>query len=245
MAESGMHTVHRLAPLARPWRGEKVRFVRESRYDPVADWYVEFTRGWEDGDSPHAVLPAELLGQRVLDLACGYGTQSRWLARRGAVVTAVDLSARLLAEAQGREQEQSLGIRYLRGDAASIDWWDGSLFDGVICHMALMDIDDLSGTYRVARTVLRPGGWFTFSVFHPCHPGSPERLSAWPPDLGYDAETYWSTEEQGVRGHVGAHHRMISTYINEALRAGFLLNEVSEQAHDGLPFFLSAGFTAN
>ena len=214
--------------------------MREARYDQIADWYIDFTRGWETAEDPHALLPAELAGLHVLDLACGYGTHARWLARRGAVVTAVDLSESLLAEARSREDQDPLGIRYLSGDASSTNWWDGCHFDGVLCHMALMDIDDLPGAYRTARAVLRPGSWFTFSVFHPCHPGSATRMSAWPPDLGYGAETYWSTGEDGVRGRVGAHHRMISTYLNQALEAGFALTALREGVLDGLPFFLTA-----
>jgi len=47
-------------------------------------------------------------------------------------------------------------------------------YDGVLCNMALMDIDDLEGTLSTVAAVLAPGGWFSFSVFHPCYPGGPE-----------------------------------------------------------------------
>ena len=50
--------------------------------------------------------------------------------------------------------------------------------------MALMDIDDLEGTLSTVAAVLAPGGWFSFSVFHPCYPGGPEGswsgLPSWP-----------------------------------------------------------------
>ena len=153
-----------------------------ARYDAIADWYIEFTKDWDS--EPLALLPDDLRGLRVLDLACGYGQASRYLAQRGARVSGLDISAALLSRARQLEAEQPLGIRYISGDAASTDWWDGVAYDGVLCNMALMDIDDLEGTLSTVAAVLAPGGWFSFSVFHPCYPGGPEGswsgLPSWP-----------------------------------------------------------------
>jgi SAM-dependent methyltransferase len=69
-----------------------------ARYDAIANWYIEFTK---DGDSePLALLPDDLRGLRVLDLACGYGRASRYLAQRGARVSGLDISAALLSRAR-------------------------------------------------------------------------------------------------------------------------------------------------
>jgi len=202
-----------------------------ARYDAIADWYVEFTRDW--GTELHALLPEDLLGQRVLDLACGYGTASRYLAGRGARVTGVDLSAGLLSRARQFESDQGLGIGYVHGDATSTDWWDGEAYDGVLCNMALMDIDDLDGALSTVAAVLAPGGWFSFSVFHPCYPGGPEGswsgLPSWAPDRGYAREGWWSTAGAGVRGHAGANHRMLSTYLNAVVGAGLVLEQLAER----------------
>jgi 2-polyprenyl-3-methyl-5-hydroxy-6-metoxy-1,4-benzoquinol methylase len=97
----------------------------------------EFTKDWDS--EPLALLPGDLRGQRVLDLACGYGTFSRYLARRQANVTGIDISVGLLARARQLEADQPLGIRYLQGDVTSTDWWDSVPYDGVLCNMALMD----------------------------------------------------------------------------------------------------------
>jgi SAM-dependent methyltransferase len=200
-----------------------------ARYDGFADWYAEFTKDWE----PLALLPDDLRGQRVLDLACGYGTASRYLAGRGARVTGLDISAGLLSRARQMEADQALGIRYVQGDATSTDWWDGVAFDGVLCNMALMDIDDLNGALSTVASVLTARGWFSFSVFHPCYPGGPEGsssgLPSWPPEGGYACEGWWSTAGEGIRGRVGANHRMLSTYLNALQRAGLALEEVAER----------------
>ena len=202
-----------------------------ARYDAIADWYVEVTKDWDS--EPHALLPDNLRGLRVLDLACGYGRASRYLAQRGARVTGLDISAALLSRARQLEADQPLGIRYVRSDAASTDWWDGLVYDGVVCDMALMDIDDLDGTLSTVAAVLAPGGWFTFSVFHPCYPGGAEGswsgLPSWPPERGYAWEGQWSTDGKGIRDRAGINHRMLSTYLNAVLHAGLVLEELAER----------------
>jgi SAM-dependent methyltransferase len=216
--------------------------VTTSRYDAIADWYVAFTRDWPR--EPVAPLPPNIAGQRVLDLACGYGTTSRYLARAGAAVTAVDLSRLLLARAAEIESRaaESSTIRYVHGDATDTDWWDGEQFDGVVCNMALMDIDDLSGALATVFAVLEAGGWFSLSILHPCFPGGPSDggsgLSSWPPDRGYAWEGLWNTDGIGVRGHASVNHRRLSTYVNALLAAGFDLEEVTEPPSD-VPRFLA------
>jgi SAM-dependent methyltransferase len=201
-----------------------------ARYEDIADWYIEYTRDWDP--EPLLLLPEPIAGRRVLDLACAHGQVSRFLARRGASVTAVDLSTNLITRARTIEATEPLGIDYLAGDAAGTTWWDGTPFDGVVCNLALMDIDDLEGALTTVASVLVPGGWFTFSLFHPCYPGgwegSPTGLASWPPDGGYSAEGWWQTNGIGVRGHVGSNHRMLSTYLDAVLRAGFAFDEFTE-----------------
>jgi SAM-dependent methyltransferase len=211
-----------------------------ARYDDAAEWYAERTRGWYR--EPALLVPEGVAGQRILDLACGQGHLSRWLADRGATVVAVDLSSRMLEVAR-RETDAAAtpGIEFVHGDATTVDWWDGVAFDGVACHMALMDIDDLDAALATAFGVLRAGGWLSFSVFHPCYPGGPEGsesgLPSWPPDRGYRHEGWWTTGGDGVRGRVGAVHRMLSTYLNAATRAGFTLTNVDEHG-ENVPTFL-------
>jgi magnesium-protoporphyrin O-methyltransferase len=67
-----------------------------------------------------AWLPADMRGLRVLDAGCGTGTASIELARRGAEVVAIDLSATLVQHARERAAEQGV---------TSIDFRSGDMLD--------------------------------------------------------------------------------------------------------------------
>jgi len=56
-------------------------------------------------------LPADLTGRRVLDAGCGTGALAAALARRGAEVTAVDISPRLVAIARDRIEDPRIDFR--------------------------------------------------------------------------------------------------------------------------------------
>jgi len=209
-----------------------------ARYDEFAEWYERWI-----GDAPPLIaaqaglLPA-VAGARVLDLACGQGRMSRYLARLGADVLGVDVSAAMLGKARAGGPP---GITYLRADVARAPaWWDGRPFDGCTCELALMDIDDLAGALATVAAVLRPGGWFVASVVHPCFPGNGRGQSSWPPEGGYEREGWWTSpghNPEGVRIRVGATHRKLSTVLN-ALRDAGLEAELFAEPPAPVPMYL-------
>lgn len=206
----------------------------KARYDAITDWYAAWV-GDGDGliaEGAGGLLPRNVRGARVLDVACGHGRASRGLGRRGAVVVGVDISAGLIESARACEATQPLGIRYHVADLAEVDqWWDGVFFDGAVCEMAMMDIDGLDGTVRAVAATVRPGGWFVISMVHPCFPGNEAGLSSWPPDHSYFHEGWWTSTDHnpdGVRIRVGASHRTMSTYLNTLIDAGFSLERMVE-----------------
>jgi SAM-dependent methyltransferase len=200
-----------------------------ARYDEFAEWYEQWVGGGPPLIAAQAGLLPDVAGQRVLDVACGQGRMSRYLAGLGAEVTGVDISAAMLGKARAAGPA---GITYLRADVARHpDWWDGRAFDGATCDMALMDIDDLAGTLSAVAATLRPGGWFVASIVHPCFPGNEKGCSTWPPGQGYEAEGWWTSPEHnpdGVRIRVGATHRKLSTILNTLLDAGLEAEHFAE-----------------
>jgi SAM-dependent methyltransferase len=202
-----------------------------ARYDQIADFY-EQRSGKTISDPATAALldlAGDVGGLRLLEVACGQGRVARELARRGATLTGLDISAALLAKARAYEAVEPLGICYLHADVTTNSALEGHVFDGVVCNYGLSDIDDLDGLLANVARLLRSGGCFVFSLLHPCFPGwDNDAPSSWPPDQGYFQEGWWLAGNTGYRGRVGSSHRMISTYLNSLTRHGLVLDRAAE-----------------
>lgn len=100
-------------------------------------------------------------GTRVLDVGCGVGRWSRLLAARGAIVTGIDLSPTMVAQAQQRAQAEGVAgrCRFQVQDLANLDV--GERFDLVLGVTVLQHILD-PGALRAAvlrmTAHLQPGG---------------------------------------------------------------------------------------
>jgi ubiquinone/menaquinone biosynthesis C-methylase UbiE len=217
--------------------------VLTSPYDPIAAWYDE---GIRRGGSLHDfVLPGlfELMGNtrgsKICDLACGQGILARRLAGQGAHVVGVDLSRELLHIAQREEHADPLGITYFQDDAQYLHSLADATFDGVVCNLALMDIVDLPKAASTIWRILQPGGWFVFTLLHPCAPVSSAEGTLLHAFHDYFEEGYWcSSNPASVRGRIGAYHRTVSTYLNNFLTVGLNLEKVMEPQATG-PFAAS------
>jgi len=88
-------------------------------------------------------------GTRVLDVGCGVGRWSCRLAARGALVTGVDLSPTMIAQAQHRAQARGVAgrCRFMVQDSAALEV--GESFDLILCVTMLQHMLDL-GALRAA-----------------------------------------------------------------------------------------------
>jgi SAM-dependent methyltransferase len=102
----------------------------------------------------------ELRGQRVLDYGCGHGMAAVVLARRGATVTAFDLSPGYVAEAEERAHANGVSIRFVAADGEYLPFADES-FDAVWGNAILHHLD-LARAGAELRRVLKPGGVAVF-----------------------------------------------------------------------------------
>jgi SAM-dependent methyltransferase len=96
-------------------------------------------------------------GERVLDLATGTGWASRLVARRGAIVTGVDIAEDLIAAARERAAADVLPIDYRVGDAEALPFEDAS-FDAVISTVGVMFVTRPEAAAKELARVCRPGG---------------------------------------------------------------------------------------
>lgn len=107
-------------------------------------------------------------GARVLDLACGAGSQTLRAARRvgaGGQLVAADIAETMLERL--RDSATAAGIANVStmlGAAEDLDV-AGAGFDAVCCRLGLMLFVDPAGALRIARAALRPGGRMAAIVF--------------------------------------------------------------------------------
>lgn len=210
-------------------------------YDEVADAYSRALDPEGVGlvDPVLTELVGEVAEREVLSLACGQGQDARLLAQLGATVTGVDVSEEMLRHARRHEAGGQRGIAYVHGDAQDLVAFTDRSFDGVVCHMALMDIPGLAATIASVARVLRPGGWFVFSIVHPCYGGHVEIVTDYLLDHRYSKHV----PPDWLPAH--AYHRPLGTYVGELARVGFRIERLVEAHHPaadagGVPSLLYA-----
>jgi 2-polyprenyl-3-methyl-5-hydroxy-6-metoxy-1,4-benzoquinol methylase len=116
--------------------------------------------------SHHCGCMAELFSQRgigpgarLLDVGCGTGRYALELARRGYMVTGLDLSTSLLAEAQKRIRTTALSIALVCGNMLALPF--ASQYDALLCRGVLNDLLETPSRQAVFvafASALRPGG---------------------------------------------------------------------------------------
>ena len=117
----------------------------------------------------HIALCGDVQGLRILDVGCGTGYFAREMARRGARVTGVDISPRMLEHAVHAGSQDPLGIRYLVHDAANLlDRFAPGSFDMAASCLALQDMPEIPDVLQALHAVLVPGGRLVASIAHPC-----------------------------------------------------------------------------
>jgi ubiquinone/menaquinone biosynthesis C-methylase UbiE len=167
----------------------------------------------------------------VLDAGCGTGYLSKQLSNRGAHVTGIDISERMIAIARGQYPE----LEFRVDSCAELHTIDDAHYDLVIANYLLMDVPDIEGTMHAFHRVLRTGGMAVLVFSHPCFPQGRATVSSdgaettycWrfpyfeqrkcidPPWKHFTSEFIWF-------------HRPLSDYWKAFKAAGFILLDFEE-----------------
>lgn len=144
-----------------------------AQWDANADTWSRVTASGQDAFRKYLLEPMffSLLGpvkdMDVLDAGSGEGTLCRQLAKRGARVTGLELSPKLLAAAAAQETNNSRGIQYQLGSITDMKAIASESQDRVVSTMVLMDAPDVVSALQEFHRVLRPGGELVFTIKHP------------------------------------------------------------------------------
>jgi len=199
---------------------------------------ADFCWGPEGLRESEAGLLGPVRGLDSLEVGCGAGPCSRWLAGAGARPVGVDISAVQLRHARELDRRTGITIPVLLGDAAALPFADCSFDVACSAYGALPFVADSSAVHREVARVLRPGGRWVFSVTHPvrwCFPDDPGPGGLTVRDSYFDRRPYVEYDSSGLPSYV-EHHRTLGDHVREIVAAGLELVELIEpewpEGHD-------------
>lgn len=192
-------------------------FVGDTRdgYDAIAVGYAEYFEG-EMEREPYGLAMlgafAQVVQGRVVDVGCGPGWVTGFLAERGVDVYGVDLSAGMLDVAR----KGNPGLRFVEGSMTALDEADGSL-GGVVAWYSVIHMppERVVGVFEEFWRVLRPGGHlllgfqvgdepllmreaFGIEVTLDFHRFRPERVEEWLEKAGFAVHVRFLREPDGT-----------------------------------------------
>lgn len=126
---------------------------KDPKYSAYKKWYRagDAGRAWLD-----AQLARDLPGRRALDFACGDGHITIEMARLGADVVGIDISAASVAIARAAASEAGVDARFEVMDALATDFPDDH-FDVVVCAGVIHHMDPVAA-YRELARIVKPDG---------------------------------------------------------------------------------------
>jgi ubiquinone/menaquinone biosynthesis C-methylase UbiE len=192
-------------------------------------------------------LLGDVSDKKLLDAGCGEGYLARQYAKKGAIVTAVDVSERLIAAARKLSAEDGTKPEYRVTDVCHLYSIPDDEFDLVLSNLVLLNIPCLDDALHEFYRVLRRGGHLVFSVVHPAFdfygpgnwemgekdPGTGRRKGKYFKVDQYfeerEYERYWMTRTgEKFPAPISFFHRTLATYLNALSKAGLRLVEFRE-----------------
>ena len=162
--------------------------------------------------------PLRLAGREVLELGCGTGKNTGWLAAEARQVVALDFSAGMLAVA--RDRVRAPHVRFVQHDVRAVWPLAPATVDVVVGNLVLEHVAELAPVYREAARVLRPGGQLFLCELHPFR-----QLRG--------AQAHFTDPATRATVHVPAFRHAASEYVNAGLAAGLVLRELGEWLEEG------------
>jgi 2-polyprenyl-6-hydroxyphenyl methylase/3-demethylubiquinone-9 3-methyltransferase len=114
---------------------------------------------WIDGKT-------QLAGKTVADVGCGGGILAESMARRGALVTGIDMGEAPLAVARLHGLESGVSVEYLQSTAENLAAQRAGQYDAVTCMEMLEHVPDPGAVIAACAQLVKPGGNVFFSTIN-------------------------------------------------------------------------------
>jgi len=209
----------------------------EFSYDSVADRYARmvdsapYNAFYERPAMLAIVDQMNIRNRRVLDFGCGTGWYASQLRERGALVTGIDASKRMLFHARARLNQQGESYQDVEQPAIVASNISAGLpfrsqyFDFAIAPLVLHYIREWGPPLAELRRVLVPGARFLFSTHHPAVEA--QRLASDGFDVRYE-EVQLVEEEWSDIGCVRFYRRSLTRIVDALADAGFVIERLIE-----------------
>lgn len=146
--------------------------VNEKAWTKLAESFVEAgEKSWASEEAAWGVfgipeseaglLTENIEGKKTIELGCGTGYVSAWLARRGAIPTGIDLTEAQLATARRLQDVHGLHFPLFHGNAEATPFEDESFDFAISEYGAAIWCDPYKWIPEAAR-ILKPGGALVF-----------------------------------------------------------------------------------
>ena len=187
----------------------------QNAYNEWSEIYDSNTNLTRDLDQQ--VTRETLAGQHfnaILELGCGTGKNTVFLAEIGTQVHALDFSAGMISKA--KEKVKAENVRFEMMDLTKRWLCEDGAYNLIVCNLVLEHIQNLEHIFSEAARTLRQGGKFFINELHPFkqYQGTKARFERNSATIEVDAFT---------------HH--ISDFTNTASVSGFKLIKFNEHWH--------------
>lgn len=194
----------------------------------VATAYNRWSAQYDTDSNTTRDLDAKILrdhapdsaGKDVLELGCGTGKNTEWLARTARSVTAMDFSEGMLSVA--RERVKNRGVNFVQHDVRATWPVADASVDLLVGNLVLEHVEDLRTVYAEAARVLRHGGQLYFCELHPFR-----QLRG--------GQAHFTEQSSGEQVVVTAFVHTVEEYVNGGINSGLSLVCVGEWLEESAP----------
>ena len=183
------------------------------------------------GDTELRLLPDRLEGLRALELGCGAGQNSIYLAGRGADCVALDIAEAQLRHGRALAAEAGVAVEYRIADLDALPVQELGLYDLVHSTYALPFAEHPDRVIRDCARLLRPDGRLLLTTSHPAYAG--EWIELEPGEEGLFLRDYFHPPDEirpAEDGHQGERSRFypLSTVADWLHQSGFTIERLLE-----------------